>query len=188
LALISQIARFFKRGDDTAYHLYGAVVAQARQDAFYTEFQVPDTLDGRFDMIVLHAILVFRRLEAIGPRGHQLAQRTFDIMFRDMDQSLREMGVGDLSVPKKIKAMAQAFYGRADAYAAALDGNGEETLADVLTRNIYPEADGGREKGARLARYVARTAAFLDTLTFEMLQTGEIAFPDPAHLQAGHDD
>ncbi|WP_374466727.1 ubiquinol-cytochrome C chaperone family protein, partial [Ferrovibrio sp.] len=91
--------------------LYRAIVAQSRQAGFYREHGVPDSLDGRFDMIVLHSFLVMRRLRRIGAAAEPLSQQLFDLMFADMDSNLREIGVGDLSVGKKVKAMAQAFYG-----------------------------------------------------------------------------
>ncbi len=178
LTLISRIKKLFSRDDDTAYHLYGAVVAQARQSAFYTDFGVPDTLDGRFDMIILHAFLVFRRLEETGEEGHDLAQRAFDVLFRDMDQSLRELGVGDLSVPKKIKTMAKAFYGRVAAYSAALDDPDNIVLASVLERNIYPETDFEADQPRKLADYVRVCAERLGALTFEDLRSAKFDFPD----------
>jgi cytochrome b pre-mRNA-processing protein 3 len=98
-----------------ADRLYGAAVAQARNPAFYVECRVPDTLDGRFDLIVLHLCLLIRRLRREGETGATLAQALFDTTFDDMDRSLREMGVGDLGVGRRVKAMASAFYGRATA-------------------------------------------------------------------------
>ncbi|MBZ0215322.1 MAG: hypothetical protein K8F25_02115 [Fimbriimonadaceae bacterium] len=167
----------FKSDDDTAYHLYGTVVAQARQTAFYTDFDVPDTLDGRFDMIILHAFLVFRRLEETGEAGHQLAQQSFDVLFRDMDQSLREMGVGDLSVPKKIKTMAKAFYGRVAAYSAALEQETPDALEKALQRNIYPDVESSEAASRRLADYVRATLKQLQSQSLEELQSGEVYFP-----------
>src|SRR5689334_9758544 len=90
--------------------LYAAIVSQARRPEFYESMGVPDTLDGRFDLIVLHASIYLKRLRAAGPEGRDLAQALFDTMFDNLDQSLREMGVGDVTVPKKIRAMVEAFY------------------------------------------------------------------------------
>src|SRR5687767_10591046 len=102
----------------TAAALYAAAVAQARQPAFYVALGVPDTLEGRFELIVLHVHLLCRRLGALGESGAALAQALFDCMFRDMDRNLRELGVGDPSLPRRIKAMLEAYYGRIKAYDA----------------------------------------------------------------------
>lgn len=134
--------------------VYGAIVAQARSPALYTQFGVPDTLEGRFEMIVLLTCLYFRRLRSEDARIRNLGQAVFDAMFRDMDASLRELGVGDLSVPKKIKAMGEAFYGRATAYDAALAGADGEVLAEALARNIWPDTPGAQSLGAALAAWV----------------------------------
>ena len=92
--------------------LYGAVVAQARQVVFYRDLGVPDTVDGRFELIVLHMVLLLRRLNREGDDGAALRQALFDVLLDDMDRSLREMGVGDLGVGRRVKAMGKAFYGR----------------------------------------------------------------------------
>lgn len=183
MTLISRVQRLFRPDNDTAYHLYGAVVAQARQSAFYTVFKVPDTLDGRFDMIILHSFMVFRRLEETGTAGTNLAQQTFDVLFRDMDQSLREMGVGDLSVPKKIKVMARAFYGRVEAYSEALAHTDEKALENALRRNIYPELDEADAISQKLADYVRSALIRLDSLSFDDIESGDIQFPDPSEFR-----
>src|SRR5215469_816289 len=116
-----------------ASKLYQKLVETARNPWFYQDGGVADSLDGRFDMIALHAWLVMDRLSAQGKPGQDLAQRLFDFMFRDLDRSLREMGVGDIGVPKRIKAMIQAFYGRAKAYS-------NDDLEAALARNLYRSA------------------------------------------------
>ena len=124
---------FRRRQDREAdYRLYGCIVDQARMPAFYNDCGVPDTVAGRFDLIGLHAYLVMRCLKEIdSQRGTDLSQRLFDIMFTDMDRNLREMGVGDLGVGKKVKELAKAFYGRVKAYDEGLAG-GTEKLEDAL--------------------------------------------------------
>ena len=94
-------------------------MAQARQPVFYESYGVPDSVDGRFEMIALHCYLLMRRLQAAGDKA--LSQKLFDIFFVSMDQSLREMGVGDLAVPKHMKRMMNGFNGRADGYEQALN-------------------------------------------------------------------
>ncbi|MCW5773204.1 MAG: ubiquinol-cytochrome C chaperone family protein [Rhodospirillaceae bacterium] len=156
--------------------LYAAAVAQARRPEFYTVIGVPDTLDGRFDMIVLHIHLLCRRLAThdAGPGGGELAQALFDAMFADMDRNLREMGVGDPSIPRRIKAMAKAFYGRGQAYEGALAG-GDAALTAALARNIFnAESAPG---AAALAGYVRRAIAAIGSATPAAFAAGQIAFP-----------
>src|SRR4051812_26135611 len=108
---------------EAADHAYQQVVEQSRQSVFFTEYGVPDTLDGRFELTCLHAFLYLHRLKAERPRARRLRQGFFDRMFADFDRALREMGVGDLSVGKQVKRMARAFYGRICAYEEALGGD-----------------------------------------------------------------
>jgi cytochrome b pre-mRNA-processing protein 3 len=133
--------------------LYEAVLVEARKPALYGDAGVPDTVDGRFDMIVLHAALVMRRLRDEGQEGQQLAQALFERLFDDMDAALREMGIGDMSVGKKIKVMAEAFYGRAAAYDAALKAGDTAAMSDVLFRNLYDSAPGHAQTAQTLAAY-----------------------------------
>ena len=106
-------ARLFRASPrrETAYRLYGAIVERARRPAFYAALGVPDTLDGRFELVALHAVLVIRRLNAAHERTQEFAQELFDALFADMDRALREMGTGDLSVGKQVKRMAQELFG-----------------------------------------------------------------------------
>ena len=139
---------------------------------------VPDTLDGRFDMIVLHAFLVLRHLRAQGPAAEAFSQALFDYLLSDMDQSLRESGVGDLSVGKHVKRMAKAFYGRAAAYGRALDGVPDgETMQDALARNLYRSSPPPVAVLDRLADYVRDAAAHLERLPLAGLLNGQVTFP-----------
>ena len=132
--------------------LYGAIVAQSRRSAFYVGYGVPDTIDGRFDLIVLHMVLLLARLDREGPSAH-----LFDHFCRDLDANLREMGVGDLAVPKRMRQFAEAFYGRQSAYLAALGARNGRELEKALARNIFEGVDGaGPRRLARYARAVAR--------------------------------
>src|SRR5215208_2599562 len=105
---------------DSIAALYGIIVAQARAPAFYQDYGVPDTIDGRFEMVVLHTVLVLRRLDAESGPIRGMGQGLFDLFCGDMDGSLREMGVGDLGVPREMRRIGEAFYGRQAAYVAAL--------------------------------------------------------------------
>jgi cytochrome b pre-mRNA-processing protein 3 len=164
---------------DTISTLYGMIVAQARLPQLYRDYAVPDTINGRFDLIVLHLALVLDRLRA-SPALADLAQGLFDRFCRDMDDSLREMGVGDLAVPKEMRRMGEAFYGRAEAYRAALAGDDDRTLVDTLKRNIY---GGAPATGAsRLAAYVREAVRRLKALDEVALTAGAIVFPEPASV------
>jgi len=162
---------------DTIGALYGAIVAQARRPAFYLDYGVPDTVNGRFDMIVLHAALLVRRLAAEPPPARKLGQELFDRFCRDMDHNLREMGVGDLAVPKEMQRIAGAFYGRAKAYEAALAEADDAALASALARNVQGVADP--QAATRLATYVRMTVRHLTDLDGTALARGELTFPDP---------
>src|SRR6195952_990443 len=136
------VAGFLRRRDKherPAFQLYGSAVAAARDPYLYATLGVPDTLDGRFDAIVLYVYLVVRRLDTDQEQGATLAQAVFDAMFLDMDINLREMGVGDLSVGKRNRAMWEAFHGRSAAYAAVWDDPAELELA--LARNLWRGAE-----------------------------------------------
>src|SRR5260221_2829018 len=125
-----------RRRPDTLASRYGMVVAQARLACFYGEYAVADTVNGRFDLLVLHLAAVLDRLGE-GAELRELGQALFDRFCQDMDHNLREMGIGDLSVPKEMQRMGEAFYGRAQAYKAALVASAQDALVEALTRNIY---------------------------------------------------
>ena len=117
--------------------IHGEIVAAARAPALYQEAGVADTIEGRFEMVVLHAALVVRRLLALGPQGADMAQELVDRVFRGFEDALREMAIGDAGVARRIKTMAGDFAGRSRAYAAALDSGDEAALAAALARNVY---------------------------------------------------
>lgn len=155
--------------------IYGTIVAQTREPLFYRHLNVPDTVDGRFDLLILHLWLVLRRLRTV-KAGGGLSQALFDHFCNDMDANLREMGVGDLTVPKRMQKFGEAFYGRTAAYDLAFTA-GEGDLADALSRNIL---DGQHPESAeRLAAYVSRAAGGLDGLDDGALLQGAWRFPAP---------
>jgi cytochrome b pre-mRNA-processing protein 3 len=160
--------------------LYGEIVAQARQPWLYTTAGVPDTVDGRFDMIVLHAFLVFDRLRQEDDEARAFSQAVFDEMFKDMDRSLREMGASDVGVGPKVRRMAEVFYGRTRVYAEALQQSGEarrQALVSALARNVYAGVD---EAGAgALADYVLAEQRALGERPLEGLLSGEAGFVEP---------
>ncbi|MBD8894348.1 ubiquinol-cytochrome C chaperone family protein [Roseibium litorale] len=169
----------FRRKTRTAEHeAYCAIVAQARQPVFYTSFGVPDTLDGRFDMIVAHSVLLFARLRGESKAVSEFSQNVFDLFFADLDATLREQGVADQRVPKKIKTMGEAFYGRADAYVPALEEGNVLALSDAVARNIFPDED--MPAGARgVADYMLAAHAALKDQDPKAILSADIRFPDP---------
>src|SRR3954453_7293487 len=134
------IPPLFRRPDPTIATLYGAIVTQARDPRFYEFYGVPDTVLGRFDLIVLHAALLLRRLRTGDAAARALAQGVFDTFCRDMDHNLREMGISDQGVPRQMQRVGEAFYGRAQAYDAALAKRDSGALAGALARNVYAGA------------------------------------------------
>ena len=160
----------------TGFALYGTAVAAARDPFLYAALGVPDTLDGRFDMVCLHAVLLVRRLRRELEPGPSLAQAVFDAMFSDMDVTLREMGVGDLSVGRRVRAMWEAFHGRALAYEAALAAADPLALEAALVRNVWRGAPPPDGCAAGLARLTRAQAATLDGQSFTALAAGDAAF------------
>ena len=147
-----------RRHEQAAFALYGAAVRAARRSILYlpppSGFGVADTLDGRFDLVALHVALLIRRLRAQPEPGPALAQALFDAMFADMDRTLREMGVGDLSVGKKVRVMWEALHGRAVAYESALGAGDRAALAAALARNVWRGSPVAEDAPVRLAAYV----------------------------------
>jgi cytochrome b pre-mRNA-processing protein 3 len=172
-----------RRHERLGFELYGAIVAAAREPFFYRDLGVADTLDGRFDLVGLHAFLVIRRLTALPPPGPETAQAVFDAMFADMDINLREMGVSDLTVGKRVKAMWEAFHGRATAYAAALEA-GDDALAEALVRNVWRGQAPAGGAPVRLAAVVRRHARVLDEVPQQALLGGTWRFPAPQEALA----
>jgi cytochrome b pre-mRNA-processing protein 3 len=174
------IPPLFRRPNLTIAALYGVIVAQARNAQFYDDFGVPDTVLGRFDLIVLHTALALRRLRAGEAAMQSLAQGVFDTFCRDMDHNLREMGISDQGVPRQMRRVGEAFYGRAQAYDAALAGRDDGALAQALARNVYAGVPDASVAAARLAAYVRSVANDLDTQAFADLARGAMRFPEPA--------
>jgi cytochrome b pre-mRNA-processing protein 3 len=158
--------------------IYGMIVAQAREPVFYQALNVPDTVNGRFDMVVLHLWLVLRRARS-AEAGAGLAQALFDRFCSDMDANLREMGVGDLTVPKRMQKFGEAFYGRTAAYDMAF-ATGRQAMADALARNVLNDSDPA--KAADLSSYVEDAVARMETIDRTALQAGTWQFPAPRVL------
>lgn len=157
--------------------LYGMIVAQARLPVFYRDYSVADTVNGRFELLVVHLALAVGRLFA-DAATRELGQGLFDQFCQDMDHNLREMGTGDLKVPREMRKMGEAYYGRAQAYQAALVAEDSRVLVEAVRRNVY----GGAAEAAagRLAAYIRAAAAELEG---QDLTVGQVRFPDPAKVQ-----
>ena len=171
--------------------IHGKIVAAARRPALYADLGVPDTFDGRFEMVTLHAGLVMRRLMRQPEAGTALAHDLADGVFRHFEVALREMGLGDIAVAKRLKRMAEAFYGRSKAYGEALDEAASDRLLAALARNVYGVADVAlAPKAPRLAQFVRATAGALDRTPLEIFAAGDVEFPTlnraPAETEAGH--
>ncbi len=165
------------RHERTGFILYGAAVTAAREPRFYAEIGVPDTAAGRFELVALHAGLLIRRLRAGGNKtSDALAQAVFDAMFSDMDVNLREMGIGDLSVGKRVKMLWEGFHGRTQSYAEALDAGDNAALATALERNIWVKEPAPEGAGLALAEYAARVDASLGGQDVEAMLKGEVHF------------
>lgn len=156
--------------------LYGEIVAAARQKPFYSDWNVPDTPLGRFEMVSLHMFLFQHRMHGEEGASKALAQVLIDEFFMDVEHSLRELGVGDVGVPKRMKKLAKMFYGRTAAYADSLERGDADALAAALTRNVQPDTESWPE-AARLAGYVMCAEKNLAAQPSEAIHAGKLSFP-----------
>ena len=161
----------------TAGLLYKAAVDQARTPEFYAGLGVPDSLDGRFELICLHVFLVLNRIKGEGEAAASVSRELYDIFFADMDRCLREMGAGDLGVGHKVQRMAEGFFGRLQAYDSACEVEGDGEIFEVLKRNIYGTL--GNAEGLwieEMAGYVRRAREELSAQPLEAILTGDVQF------------
>ncbi len=157
---------------------YAALTSAARLPLFYTDMDVPDTVMGRFEMLSIVMILFFRRTTASATSGQELAQEIVDAFFQDIDHSIRELGVGDQSVPKRMKKLAGMFFGRAEAYGAALAARDEALLAAALVRNIHPQEEAPPSMLA-LSRWMIKAEAALAVMPEDRIARGDLSMPAP---------
>jgi cytochrome b pre-mRNA-processing protein 3 len=165
------LSRFFRAREKPERRLYAAIVAAARHVRFYEDMGVPDTVEGRFEMIVLHLFLVLNRLKNEGV--DELRQNLTDEFFNDMDATLREFGVSDVAVGKKVRKLAEAYYGRVTAYDRAISKAG--LFDETIKRNIYPEG-ATNDCVAAMTKYTIAAAKSLSSLTTETVLRGELKF------------
>jgi cytochrome b pre-mRNA-processing protein 3 len=175
------------RHERAGFALYVAAVRAAREPAWFTQLAVADTLDGRFDLVGLFVALMIHRLRALPPPhaslGTALAQAVFDAMFADMDFNLRELGVGDMSIGKRVRSMWEAFHGRALAYEAPLAEGDAAALSVALARNVWR---GAAPEGAapRMAEAALRQYAHVMGFAPDAWSRGEVTFLPAAAVLA----
>jgi cytochrome b pre-mRNA-processing protein 3 len=162
--------------------LYGAIVAQARSPVFYLAYRVPDTVNGRLDVLMLHLALAYDRMAQGNDEAKTAGQEAFDRFCRDMDDHLREDGISDMKVPRQVRGVAAAFFGRHGAYISALRAGDEAALQTAICRNVFE----GTELPSipRLAAYAKTAMAMLDRQDPSVIATGKIAWPDPDTIPA----
>ncbi len=175
---------------EAAEALYAAAVEQSRRPEFYAALGVDDSVEGRFELLALHVYLLLRRLKttAGGPNApgpSRLSQRLLDAMFDNLDAALREMGVGDLSVGRKIRGMAESFFGRAGAYEAAIAAADEGALSAAIARNVFGAAASASSDD--LSRYVFIAVKTLNEQPTGRLEAGVAQFPSPMSFEVAAD-
>lgn len=163
---------------DVTDALYEAIVAAARQPALYSRWSVPDTPLGRFEMLSLHMFLLQHRLRNETGAPRELAQDLIDQFFADVDHSLRELGIGDMGIPKRMKKLARMFYGRTGAYGDAIERRDHEGLSEALRRNVRPEDAAAWDEAGALASYVLAANDALAGQGVDAICGGRVAFPD----------
>jgi cytochrome b pre-mRNA-processing protein 3 len=161
-----------------ARRLYQTIRSQSRDPVLYAGWGVADTMDGRFDALCLYICVLIERLRRLGPEGNRLSQAVFDVMFRDVDQTLRETGVGDLGVPKHMAKMMKAFNGRAHVYSSALASRDFAALEQGIARNLY-RAEIVPLSGADVAPYVLSVHKALENYSLEDFLRGDVSYPLP---------
>lgn len=162
-------------GRTAAISLYEQIVAAARQPAFYAQWNVPDTPLGRFEMISLHMVLFLRRIRGEAGDLARIGQILTDEFFLDVDHSLRELGISDVGVPKRIKKLARMFFGRAKSYSDALDTADHAELGRAIARNVRPGVESWAESSA-LADYMQRASTHLATQPLTAFAEGHVHF------------
>ena len=177
--IFSKFKILTKRPDTT--NLYSEIVRQARQLEFYQTLGVPDTTNGRFDLIALHAFVVMRRLKSLGEQGETLSQSLFDCMFTDIDTNLREMGVGDLSVGKKVKGLASAYYGRVKAYEDGLL-RADNSLKAAFERNLYLDSRPSSKQLVKMENYFREQVEASENWSFESIRDVDFVFNSPPRI------
>ena len=183
--MFAQLFSLFRRSPNQPLidRLHGEIMAAARQPALFTEYGVADTVAGRFEALCLSAAVALGRIAALPDPGPAVAQEVTDALFRHLDVALREIGVGDVSVPKKMKTLAQGYLGRVGAYSGPLERGDAEALARAIARNVFGDESRAQDAQAqRMARYALSWRAELADLTVERLLAGPLPQRDAQHV------
>ena len=169
---------FFKKKkiETISNHIYQKIVIFSRNKIFYTKYSVPDTIDGRFDMLVLITIIVVHRLSKIKNEGIELSQNIFDVVFKDLDFSLRELGAGDVSVANNMKKLISSYMGRQKVYVEAFKNKDEEFLALAFKNNIFRNNDQGKDLILLLSKNIFRIKNKLDLIEDKKILNGDFNF------------
>ena len=162
-----------------ARSLYGSIVTRAREPVFYSVWRIPDTLQGRFEMIALHLVLVLRRLAAEGPAGQAVARSLTEVFVVNLDDSMREMTIGDLAVPREVKRAAAALFDRHRAYLVALEAGTDGPMVEAFKAQWAYLDQAGVLDVQTLSHYVRRTASALDQQPASLILAGQLAWPQP---------
>lgn len=174
-------SKLFKKAkpafEEEVQALYIKAVKQSRQVNFYLDMEVADTVEGRFDMILIHMYAIFRRLKMEQDKTEKFSQSLYDLMFADMDQNLRELGVGDMGLARRVPKMAEAFYGRIKVYEEGLGANDEDALLkEALDRNLYRKTPVSDESLTKMAIYLRREVQNLENTPIDELLKGQVTF------------
>ena len=167
-----------KRLNQIAYELYGSIVAQTRKPFFYANWHVPDSVEGRFEVLVIHMSLFIYRLKNETAEGQQLGRLVSEAFIDDLDDSFREMGVGDLAVPKRVKMASEAYFGRLQAYSVGLDDNSDCQLAQTIIRNITGDEGLGVINAEAIGDYMMRSSRILAALDLGAIRHGKLRFAE----------
>ncbi|MCG6857847.1 MAG: ubiquinol-cytochrome C chaperone [Salaquimonas sp.] len=168
-------------GDDVPQQIYGGLVAQSRLAAFYMRYGIADTVTGRFDMLCLHVFLFSHRLTGeTGPIARSFSQEVFDCFVDDIDRALRELGIGDNTVPKRKKRLIRGFYAQIDAFAGPLDNGDAATLAAAVGKRFF--GDPASPDADLLSDYMLKADRALAAIAFDDLIAGQMNWPDPDRI------
>ena len=169
---------FFKKNkyETVSNDIYQKIVNISRNKIFYTKYNVPDTIDGRFDMLILMTIIVVHRLSKIKNQGIELSQKIFDIVFKDLDYSLRELGAGDVSVANNMKKLISSYMGRQKIYVKAFKNEDEKFLALAFKNNIFRNKDQNKKIILLLSKNIFRINKKLDLIEDKKMLNGDFDF------------
>ncbi|PCI04520.1 MAG: ubiquinol-cytochrome C chaperone [Hyphomicrobiales bacterium] len=180
------LSRIFDRNKNTPtvpHQLYGTVVAQARLPVFFTDYQFPDTVMGRFDVLILHVFLLCHRLGLEGQaKADNLSQEVFDCFVENLETALRELGIGDSSVPKKKKKLVRSFYGVVEDFNESLKSRDLALLADAINKRFYD--NGNTEISAQLAKYCCAASDQLMQSKIKLFYQGELSWINVPQVQS----